>query len=173
MAWESITPQTSQYILTSITSFTTLKSEKERIWIAKRNGSVLVSNSALLCNVVGCIHHNSGLKIPKKLWGRDTNTIAETIEVGDYDCVLLFAVDQENSPEGAYRKYKEFMKNTERNGGVRIGDLDAEGLESHKELCRFRKSHPNMCLSAVKIILSIGNWDLAVWKETSALPLTV
>lgn len=156
-----------------MTSFTTLRSENERIWIAKRTGSVLVSNSALLCNIAGCIHHRSGLKISEKWWERDTNTIAEGMGVGDCDCVLLLAVDQENSPEGAYRKHKEFMKTTERNGRVRIGDLDPEGLESHKELCRFRKSHPKMCLSAVQIILSYWHWDPADWRETFALPLSI
>lgn len=40
------------------------------------------------------------------------------MEEGDCGYVLLFAVNQENSPEGAYKKHKEFMKTQEEMGAL-------------------------------------------------------
>ena len=48
-------------------------------------------------------------------------------------CVLLLAVNRENSPEGAHNEQKEFMKTTERDGRESEGrTLDPEGLASRE-----------------------------------------
>lgn len=78
------------------------------------------------------MQHCSGSKVLKKWWERDTNKIVEwwsydlcrgkAMRVVDCGCVLVLSVNQENSPEGPCNKHKEFIKTTERDKRVRIGD---------------------------------------------------